>query len=730
MRRNTIDFSRRTFLQGSAALGAGLVIGFDAGVAQPTGGAVVNNWLRVAPDNRITLFTSVQEMGQGAWGVHAQIVAEELDLDWSLVNVEQAPLAAGFGSYWTGGSSSVRRMFDTLRKAGAAARVMLVEAAAERWGAARDSCSRYNGFLVQAPSGRRARFGERAVAAARRPVPENPPLKPRGKWRLIGKDVPRADIPMKVDGSLVYATDIDLPGLLTATILQAPVFGAKLKNVDPAPAMAVKGVRQVVTIQNYSFKLANSDATVTLPDAVVVVADGFWQAKKGLEALQPEWEAPAGPLLDTDGLARQLFELSRDDDKITVTYDPNRPEAETARMQAAVRAGADAAFARSARVVDADYQLPLLAHAQMEPLSAVARVTADGAEIWSGTQNASGLTRVAGGLLGIDPANVRVHVLMSGGAFGRRYKHDFTSQALYIARAVGAPVKLIWTREEDMRQGWYRPAANVRLRAALGADNELLGMRINVASAGTTYARELVNEPGTQSLLYELPALAISGPTHQTPVPCGPWRSVPHTVNAFAIESFVDELALSVGSDPLAYRRRLLSDNPRALRVLDTIARKVNWAKPLPKGRGRGLAVWRSFGSLVGQVAEVSASGAGLKIDRIVCVIDCGTAVNPDSIRAQGEGSIIMALTAALNGEISLEGGRVVEGNFDGYPMLLMDQVPPIEIEVIDSPDAPIGGAGEPMTPPLAAALANAVFAATGKRLRALPLAKQGITLV
>lgn len=727
----SVAVSRRALLVGGAAVGVGLSIGIGRFVAAREA-ATIADWLHIAGDGTVTLFTSVQDMGQGAWGVHAQILADELALDWTAIRIAQAPVEGRYGmygtSYLTGGSGSVRQMFEPLRKAGAAAREMLVAAAARRWNVAPGECM-VAGGAVRGPGGSTLAFAELAADAAALPVPADPKPLRREQWKLIGRSVPRVDIPAKVDGSAVYAADLQLPGLLTATIRQCPAFGGRLVAVDPAPALRIPGVRRVLAFKGETVKPASDREPLVLPDAVVVVADGWWQAKQGLDALAPEWAPPPGALLDTAALDGELATLARAGGHIVTPRDEKRSDADTARLQDEIAAASLQGFGRAARVIAAEYRVPLLAHAQMEPMSAAARVEKGRAEIWSGTQDATAVVAHAAGALGIAPEQVTAHVLPSGGSFGRRYKQDYTAQAVLIAREVGQPVKLIWSREEDMRQGWYRPAACNRLEAALGPEGDILAARIAVASAGTSYAGELVSAPGIQSLLYPLPGLAISGPTHKTTVPCGPWRSVPHTVNAFAVESFVDELAVATGRDPLALRRELLRDNPRALRVLDAAARRSGWGTPLPPGRGRGLAIWQSFGSIVAQVVEAEVAGATLRLGPITCVIDCGTAVHPDSVRAQGEGSIVMALTAALAGEINLAAGAVVEGNFDGYPMLTMRQIPPIAVHILDSPDVPPGGVGEPMTPPLAGALANAIFAASGRRIRSLPLSKAGLEL-
>ena len=729
---SALNLSRRTFLQGSAAAGAGLVVGFPAAANEP-GPSILASWVRITPDDRVMLYTSVQEMGQGAWCVHARIVGEELEVPWDKIEVVQSPLDKVYAiwnpNHSTGGSASVRELWEPLRKSGAAARIMLVQAAADRLGVPASECEACDGAVVHKPSGRSLRYGQVADAAARLPVPENPPLKDRSQWRLIGNDAAmRKDIPSKVDGSAVFAVDVDVPGMLTATLLQAPVFGAKLKAVDPTPALAIKGVRHVVPMRDMAVQLPGRPTATTFPGAVVVVADRFWQAKKGLEALQPEWEEPAQRYADTTALYADLRNAALTKEEIVLPR-AQRDATDKDDRIARIKAENEEAIAGAARTVEAEYQVPLLAHAQMEPMSAAAHVTNDGVELWAGTQASTANQLFIGTMLGIDPSKVKVHTLFSGGAFGRRYKNDFTTQAAYVAKVVGAPVKMIWTREEDMRQGWYRPAGVTRCRAGLDDGGKVAGVRIDMACANNKYGDSILVSRDENRSLYDWGAMCISSSQADSAVPCGPWRSVPFTVSAFATESFMDELAHASGADPLAFRLSLLSKEPRAKRLLETVAQRAGWGTPLPKGHGRGIALWLSFDSYAAQVVEVAVAGEALTVKRIICGIDCGTAVHPDGIRAQGESSIIMALTAAMMGEMNLENGRIVEGNYDTYPMLLLHQTPPMEILIVESPDAKVGGVGEPMTPPLAPALANAIFAATGKRIRSLPLSKAGLQL-
>ncbi|MEW5687161.1 MAG: molybdopterin cofactor-binding domain-containing protein [Pseudomonadota bacterium] len=725
--------SRRGVLAGIGGAGLALGLGQDGALAAAGETVTLSDWVRIAPDGQVTLYTSVQEMGQGAWDVHARIIAEELGVDWARVRVEQSPPTATFGifspGYGTGGSSSVREMWGKLRKVGAAARVMLIETAADRWAVPAHACDAQGGQVIHGDSGRKLGFGELAQAAAKRPVPQDPPLKPREAWAVVGRDLPRKDLPGKVDGTAVYAPDVTCPGMLTATIRQAPQFGARLASVDPAPALAIPGVKRVLEMRGVSITVPGWAQPVEMPDAVIVVADGFWPAKKGLEALAPKWaEVDGAP--DTAGLLAQLKTAALTKAEVATprgTYAEGEREALAKRLAAAT----ETALAAADRTVERDYVAPLLAHAPMEPLSAAARMTPDGGvETWGGFQNTSGLRRSAAAMLGVPIEKVKAHTLFSGGSFGRRYKNDFGLQAIWAARAAGAPVKLIWTREEDIRQDWYRPAGFQRLTAGLDKAGRVSGFRVVGANNNANYTRDMIAGPPHDLFQYDAPGLSMAGAFVASPVPGGPWRSVLHTGNAFAVESFIDELAHETGADPLAFRRPLLAKAPRAVRVMEHAAKAAGWGRELPKGQGLGLAVWTSFQSACAQVVKVRADGDKLRVEQVWCAFDCGLAVNPDGVKAQGESSILLALSSAATGEINLENGRVVESNFHDYPHIQLGQAPKIVIDLLETADVSPGGAGEPMTPPLMPALGNAIFAATGRRLRALPLTKAGLTLV
>ncbi|HYC05496.1 MAG TPA: molybdopterin cofactor-binding domain-containing protein [Azospirillaceae bacterium] len=746
--------SRRGFIAAAATAGAGLVIGFDlpAGAAPASpGAATVNGWVRIGPDGVVTLLTNASELGQGSRTVVPQILAEELEVDWAAIRIDMAPIQDRFGTfgtpptfYGTGGSSAVRRQFDKLRKVGAAARLMLVQAAAERWQVPAAECRAEAGHVLHPPSNRRIAYGAVAEAAAALPVPADPPLKPRSEWRIIGRTVPREDIPAKVDGSAVYGIDVVLPDMLVATIMQAPVFGAKLGPLDEAPALAVPGVRKVVPIRGVRIAVptpGRGPTYVALADAVAVVADRYWQAAKGLEALKPVWEGGLEPDLDTakvfdrlraakagNRMVPKAFWRSRDDGGETA--EPPPYDLQAASTEAGI------AFANAARVLEAEYTVPYLYHAQMEPMTAVARAGADKAEIWVGTQNQTGTRRVLAALLSLPEDRVSVETTYVGGGFGRRYQHDVAPQAALLSRAMdGRPVKLIWSREEDMRQGRYRPAALASFRAALdGAGRpaavaatvtNILGIpELGRGGVGGAEAMGSVSETGIR---YRLPALVATVPTPEAAVPTGPWRSVHTTQNVFFFESFMDELAHAAKADPVAFRRSYLEGDARAQRVLDLAAEKSGWGRPLPKGHGRGVAFWYSFQSLAAAVAEVSVLDGRLRVRRVTVAFDCGTSVAPDNIRAQIEGSVIMGLGSALSEQVTVSGGRTVPQNFDAYPLIKLEQAPEIDIHLLESPACAVGGAGEPVAPLPGPAVANAIFAATGRRIRSLPFLAQGL---
>jgi isoquinoline 1-oxidoreductase beta subunit len=702
-----MKLSRRSFLQ-SAGLAGGILL-IDVRVPlQAADGAVTDiiaGWIRIDPDGHFSLLMNATEMGQGAQSGLAQILAEELDLDWSQVRVDFAPVDREHYGMWetyqTGGSGSIRGMFERLRKAGATARAMLMQAAAQRWGVPAEECVTRSGYVRHASSSRSASYVALARDAARLSPPKDVPLKARGEWQLIGKSLPRLDVRSKVNGTATYGIDVRRPGMLYATIAQSPVFKGTLESLDEAPAMRHRGVRRVLK----------------LDDAVVVVADSFWIAQKALRELKPVWRPSPMASVDSAQISERLRALTREAGKVY---------AAEGQDEAQLRERCEAELTKARRVVERTYEAPLLSHSPMEPMNGTAFVRDGRAALWVPTQVQSDLRTDVAKALGFDESAVTIHTTELGGGFGRRLKTDYGVQAALIAREMGVPVKLIWSREEDTQHGFYRPAAAVRIRAAIGEGNAVAAFAAQVGCLdGDTPVGGMVGQP------YALPNICISYAGWNPGVPLGAWRSVDASQNLFFFESFIDELAQELRQDPLALRRQLLRDNPRALRVLDAAAKLARWDEKLPKGHGRGIAFLRGYGSMSAEVAEVSVSAdRSVRVHRVSCAVDCGTAVNPSSIRAQFEGGVIFGLSAAALGEITIAAGRVQQSNFHDYPVVRMAQAPQIDVEILESPAEAIGGIGEPPVPPVAPAVANAIFAASGTRVRRLPLSASGFKLV
>ncbi len=708
-----VNVSRRDFLRTGLLAGGGLVLGLHLpslarGEAPDSkrGPFALNAFVRIGADDVVTVVVNHSEMGQGPYTSVPMLVAEELDADWANVRFEAAPVAAVYnhtvyGMQITGGSTSTWTEWERVRKAGAAARAMLISAAAAQWNVEPATCGTEPGHVVHAPSSRRVSYGKVAEKAADLKPPENLALKDPRDFRLVGRPTRRLDTPDKVNGKAVFGLDVQLPGMLVALVARPPVFGGQVKSFNADKARAVAGVRHVVQI----------------PRGIAVVADGFWPAKKGREALEVVWDD--GPLggLDSRTQLEQYAELAR-------------------KPGVAARKDGDAAGAlrTAAKSFEAVYDLPYLAHATMEPINCVADVGADRCEVWVGTQFQSGDRDAAAAEAGLKPEQVTLHTTLLGGGFGRRAVLDnhFVREAVQISRAVRAPVKVIWTREDDTRGGYYRPRAYHWVRAALDAAGSLLAWEQHVVVqsflAGTTFAgliKDGVDETaveGANDMPYAIPNMRVDW--HQAPggVPTLWWRSVGHSHTAFVVETLIDELAHAAGRDPLEFRRGLLGKHPRVKRVLEFVAEKAGWGQPPPEGQGRGLAVHESFGSYAAHVVDVSVSDAGqVRVHRVVAAIDCGPVVNPDTIRAQLEGGAAFGLTAALYGEISFEKGRVKQRNFHDYRLLRINEMPSVEAHIVPSTEK-MGGAGEPGVPSVAPALANAIFAACGKRLRRLPI--------
>ncbi|MBS1246353.1 MAG: aerobic-type carbon monoxide dehydrogenase, large subunit CoxL/CutL-like protein [Proteobacteria bacterium] len=705
----SIDQERRRFLKVSAVAGGGLLIGFHLPLANRAGAAEAagkdfapNAWIRIDANDTVTLRVASSEMGQGVYTAIPMLLAEELECDWARIKVEMAPADKAYtnpliGQQLTGGSTAVRAFWTPLRQAGAVGRELLTRAAAETWKVKIDECRAENGVVLHKTSQRKARYGELAAKAATLPVPTEVFLKEPGEFKLIGKSTPRLDTPLKVNGSAVFGMDVKLPGLLTAVVARCPVFGGKPKKFDATKAKSVPGVRQVLSIHS----------------GIAVVADSFWAAKLGRDALVVEWDEGATAKLDSAAIRQQLEQALK-------------------KKGVNARNIGDAAKAlkAAAKRIEAVYEAPYLAHACMEPMNCTVVVKKDSCDLWVPTQNQSGTQFVAAQITGLPPEKVKVHTTFLGGGFGRRSEQDFVAEAVQLAMATGAPVKLMWTREDDMHHDYYRPATLNRLSAALDKDGMPLAWRHDIAG-GSIFSRvfpasikngiDNTSVEGAANLPYAIPNLQVTWVMENGVVPLGFWRSVGSSQNAYITECFLDEVAAAAGKDPYEFRRALLAKHPRHLGVLELAAQKAGWGTPLPAGRTRGIAVAEAFGSYCAQVAEVSVERGQVRVLRVVCAIDCGMVVNPDTVVAQMESGIVYGLTAALKGEITIKNGRVEQGNFNDYPLLRLDEMPEIEVHIVKSAEHP-GGVGEPGTPPIAPAVANAVFAATGKPVRKLPI--------
>lgn len=704
-----INQERRRFIKVGAVAGGGLLIGFHLPLANRAGEAaaaaaefVPNAWIRINADDTVTLRVASSEMGQGVHTAIPMLLAEELECDWARIKVEMAPADKAYtnpliGQQLTGGSTAVRAYWTPLRQAGAAARDLLIRAAAQNWKVKADECRAENGVVLHKPSQRQARYGELAAMAATLPVTAAVFLKEPAEFKRIGKSTARLDTPPKVNGSAVFGMDVKLPGLLVAVVQRCPVFGGQLKKFDAAGARAVPGVRQVVAVHS----------------GVAVVADGFWAALRGRDALVVEWDEGAHAKLDSAAIRRQL-------------------ESALKKKSVTARAEGDAAKAlkAAAKRIEAVYETPYLAHACMEPMNCTALVKKDSCELWVPTQAQTGAQFVAAQITGLPADKVKVNTTYLGGGFGRRAEQDFVAEAVQLAMAVGVPVKLMWTREDDLHHDYYRPATLNRLSAALDQGGLPVAWRHEIAGASIMTrvfpgsikkGIDSTSVEGAANLPYAIPNLHVSWVMENGVVPVGFWRSVGSSQNAFITECFLDELSAAAGKDPYEFRRALLSRHPRHLGVLELAAQKAGWGTPLPAGRTRGIAVAEAFGSFCAQVAEVSVERGQVRVQRVVCAIDCGIVVNPDTVVAQMESGIVYGLTAALKGEITIKGGRVEQNNFRDYPLLRIDEMPDIEVHIVKSSEHP-GGVGEPGTPPIAPAVANAVFAATGKPVRKLPI--------
>ena len=709
--------SRRTLLKGGLVVGTGLVVGFRlsppdrfALLAQGTGVFAPNQWLRIDRDGVVTIINSVPEMGQGSMTTMPMIVADELDADWDKIRVESAPTdPSRYANPVTrqqsyGGSRGVRDHLEAWRKAGAAARQMLREAAAKEWGVPLDEVTTEPGVVIHRATGRRLLYGQLVDKAQALPVPQDPPLKTKDQFRYIGKARPRIDVPEKVNGKAVYGIDVKVPGMLVASIEKCPVVaGGKVKAFDATAAKAVPGVKHVVQVTS----------------GVAVVADTFWSALQGRKALKVEWD---------EGAIAQVSTPRIDKEYESAAQSPGQVARNDGDHEKALQAGG--------KTLESIYQVPYLEHACMEPMNATAHVTANACTMWIPTQNPGGSRDTAARLTGLPVESVTINTTFLGGGFGRRAERDFVIDAVEVAKAIGGgPVKVMWTREDDLTHGFYRPSTYNVFRAALDAQGRPAAWFTRVVGPGILVQKGIAPAgsidgaamAALRDLPYDIPNVRIEWVNKDLGVPLGFWRSVGASQNGFIVESFIDELAHLAGQDPYEYRRALLGKSPRHKAVLELAATKANWGSPLPAGHGRGIAVCFSYGSYAAHVAEVSVAEDGaVRVHKAVCAIDCGIAVNPDQVNAQMEGGFIYALTATLYGKITLDKGRVEQTNFHTYPMLRLAETPVTETHILDSGQPP-GGLGEPGVPTVAPAVCNAIFAATGKRIRRLPIDREAL---
>jgi isoquinoline 1-oxidoreductase subunit beta len=716
--------NRRFFLGVVFGVGAGLAVGCGpAPIEEPKVAAVPKDkpaeppkaeppkapfvpdaWIRVAPDNTVTIVIDKAEMGQGVETSLAMLAAEELHVALSSVKTEWAqadPVYKNkiFGMQATGGSTSIRGDMVPMRKAGAAARMMLVAAAAEKLGVPAEELSTETGHVLHAKTSKRIPYGDLVDLAAKQKVPQDPPLAARYQLDLIGTRPPRIDGRAKAAGKAQFGIDVKVPDMKTAVIVRSPVPGGKASKFEAEKALAVRNVRKVFPIST----------------GVAVVADNFWAAKKGAEALTVTWDPGAGAAVSSDKFFADAKNLVK------------KPG-----LMATQKGDFDAAWKKATKKLEVTYEQPFQAHAPMEPPTAAAHVRADGCDIWAGHQATGIVQMVAAKVTGLDPKTIKVHQTYLGGGFGRRFEMDFVLEAIEASKQFGGPVKVIWTREDDIRHDFYRPATYTAVKAALGDDGMPVAVRYQAVS-GSVMARVFpqqfkdIDRSSVEGLgeEYALPNLKVEYHRQET-VPIGFWRSVGHSTNAFVQETLIDELATMAKIDPVEYRRKLLEGAPRMKRVLEVVANKAGWGKALEKGRGRGIAVHHSFGSYVAQAAEVTVEGGKVTVNRVVCAVDCGEFVHPGLVEAQMESGIIYGLTAAIKSSIRVEEGKVKQANFHNFKLIGMDEAPAIEVYVVPSGELP-GGTGEPGTPPIAPAIANAIFAATGKRIRRLPITAEDL---
>jgi len=712
------DPARRKFLKDSAALAGGLVISFYlpikggrayAADAPPKPVYPPNAFIRIAPDDSITIVINKSEMGQGVYTSLAMLIAEELEADWSRISVESAPVAAvynhtAFPMQMTGGSTSVTSSWEQLRRVGASGRIMLIRAAAQQWGVPESECRAENSQVIHA-SGKKLSYGALADAAAKLPLPDNVALKSPRDFKIIGKPTRRLDTPAKINGTAQFGLDVYLPGVLTVLIARSPVFGGKMKSFDATEARKVSGVQGVYQV----------------PTGIAVAASGFWPAKTARDLLEIEWDEGPGASLFTPKMFAEFLELAKTPGAVA------RKDGDT-----------DKGFMSAHKSVSAEYEVPYLAHAAMEPLNVVVDLKPDHCTIWTGTQMQTVDCAMAAMTAGLKPEQVEIHTMFLGGGFGRRAnpRSDFVIEAVQAAKAVGKPVKVVWTREDDTQGGNYRPMWADRIEAGIAKNGKPLAWKHTIVGqsiiADTAFASFLIKNgvdvtsvEGAATLPYMIPNLQVDLHSPKNEVPVQWWRSVGHSHTAFVVETMIDELAHLAKKDPVAYRLGILPEKSRYRGVLQLAADKAGWGKKkLPAGHASGVAVHESFNSYVAEIAEVSLENGKIRVHRVVAAVDCGMVVNPDGVNQQLESAIVYGLSAALHGAITLENGRVMQSNFNDYPPLRYSEMPRVEVHIVASSEPPTG-IGEPGTPPIGPAVANAVFNLTGKRLRRMPFDRE-----
>jgi len=705
---NNRHISRRNFLKVSATGGAVL---FSVCIPGLRGAATLeaangvfepNVWVKIGADDSTTITLSMLEMGQGVMTSMPMLVAEELDLDWNKVKTVWAPADPRYGNpnfggaQLTAGSNSVRGMWKLLREAGASARSMLITAAAQTWNVPENTCTTDKGEVIHAASNRRLRYGALVDKAAVVPVPKTVSLKSPKDFKIAGKSLPRLDIPEKVNGTAGFGLDVQRPGMLIARVVRCPVFGGKVASFNADKAKALPGVRNVVKISS----------------GIAVVADNYWAASKGVEALVVTWDE--GPLktLNSADIMKKYVALAEQPGKVA-RNDGDAP----------------AALKSNAKSFERSFELPFLAHATMEPMNCTADVRANSCDVWVPTQGQTASHEAAMAASGLKADAVNIHTTYLGGGFGRRGEADFVTDAVETSKAVGKPVKVVWTREDDMQHDYYRPVTYLKMSGALDASGKptVFMQRIVQQSLLKKLGSlppdgvDRISVDGSATLPYDIPNIRVEYTETDPGIPYGFWRSVGCSVQGYVVEAFIDEMAKAAGKDPYQFRRDLLGKQPRHRAVLDLVAEKSGWTKPLPAGRGRGIAMMEAFGSILAQVAEVSVTNNAVKVHKVWCAVDCGWVINPDTVKAQMEGGTLFGLTAALKGEITIQNGRVVQRHFNDYPVIRHNEAPEVEVHLVSSTETP-GGIGEPSTAIAAGALVNAVAAVTGKRIYKLPI--------